>query len=152
MTHCSKLYELLWPVAPAREATSAQAASRHPPPWARTLQVHFLLALNRHTHPARGPLSPGPLWVHPNSLSSLVISLHRPGGCWWRFLSLLVLGCSLSWRFLVSWHAFFSFLQRRNNCWSGSGSAAPSKFNFSVAEDHGSLKKDVQQFSSQPLW
>ena len=27
-------------VAPAREATSAQASSRHPPPLARTLQVH----------------------------------------------------------------------------------------------------------------
>ena len=28
-------------VTAAREATSAQAASRHPPPWARSLQVHF---------------------------------------------------------------------------------------------------------------
>ena len=58
----------LWPstVAPAREATSAQAASHHPTPLARTLQVHFLLALNRHTHPSRGhPFRPAPFWVHP---------------------------------------------------------------------------------------
>ena len=60
----TKLYELFWPstVAPDREATSAQAASHHPPPRARTLQVHFLLALNRHTHPSRGhPFAQPPL-------------------------------------------------------------------------------------------
>ena len=64
LTHCSKLYELLWPstVAPAREATSAQAASRHPPPWARTLQVHFSFGVKSpYTSSKRAPFRPAPI-------------------------------------------------------------------------------------------
>ena len=41
---------------PAREATSAQASSNHPPPWARTLQVHVSFGVFFAIHvPEEGP-------------------------------------------------------------------------------------------------
>ena len=85
MTHCLKLYELLWPstVAPAREATSAQAASRQTPTWA-----HFLLALNRHTHPARGPPFARPPLGSPHlGQPPSTAALPRPSGVFFPPLS-----------------------------------------------------------------
>ena len=55
-------------VAPAREATSAQAASRHPP-WTRTLQVHFSFGVESpYTSSKRAPFRPAPFGFTPSSI------------------------------------------------------------------------------------
>ena len=48
------------------EATSAQAASHHPPPWADSASAFFFLALNRHTRlPIGHPFPPAPFGFTP---------------------------------------------------------------------------------------
>ena len=61
------LFEIIRTIVAINSCTSPRShfgTSSVPPspPWARTLQVHFLLALNRRTHPARGhPFARHPL-------------------------------------------------------------------------------------------